>query len=162
SGKDVSGPRNLLGIVEQLVVGKTYVMEILRDGKHVNKDLTMKAMPNSFSVARDEKPLEGSSKQKQKTSVNELKLEVQPLTEELANQLGYSNEVTGVVITSVEPGSAAEEAGLTKGMIIEKIGTTEVSTMDQFNQGLKEAKGKDSVLLLVRNHSGARFVVVQK
>lgn len=162
AGKDVSGPRNLQGIVEQLVVGKTYVMEILRDGKHVNKDLAMKAMPNSFSVAKDEKPLEGSSKEKQKTSVNELKLEVQPLTEELANQLGYSNDVTGVVITSVEPGSAAEEAGLTKGMIIEKIGTTEVSTMDQFNQGLKEAKGKDSVLLLVRNHSGARFVVVQK
>ncbi|WP_417393633.1 Do family serine endopeptidase, partial [Gimesia sp.] len=123
AGKEVSGPRNLQGIVEQLVVGKTYVMEILRDGKHVNKDLTMKAMPNSFSVAKDEKPLEGPGKEKQKTSVNELKLEVQPLTEELANQLGYSDDVTGVVITSVEPGSAAEEAGLTKGMIIEKIGT---------------------------------------
>ncbi|WP_339732284.1 Do family serine endopeptidase [uncultured Gimesia sp.] len=162
ANKDVSGPRNLQGIVEQLVVGKSYMMEILRDGKHVNKNITMKEMPKSFSVAKDEKPLESAKKAKPKTSVNELKIEVQPLTEELANQLGYSDHVKGVVITSVEPGSAAEEAGLMKGMLIEKIGTTEVSSMDQFNQGLKEAKGKDNVLLLVRNHSGARFVVVQK
>jgi len=162
SDKNVTGPRNLQGIVEQLIVGKSYMMELLRDGKHVNQKITMKEMPKSFSVAKDEKPLEGIKKEKQKTSVNELKIEVQPLTEELAHQLGYSDDVKGVVITSVEPGSAAEEAGLMKGMIIEKLGTTEVSTMDQFNQGLKEAKANKSVLLLVRNHSGARFVVVQK
>lgn len=162
ANKDVSGPRNLQGIVEQLAVGKSYMMELLRDGKRINKNITMKEMPNSFSVAKDEKPLDGKKEEKQKASVNELKIEVQPLTEELANQLGYSDHVKGVVITSVEPGSAAEEVGLMKGMIIEKIGTTEVSSMDHFNQGLKEAKGKDSVLLLVRNHSGARFVVVPK
>ncbi|MFH1300601.1 MAG: trypsin-like peptidase domain-containing protein, partial [Planctomycetota bacterium] len=160
--KDVTGPRNLQGIVEQLVVGKAYVMELLRDGKHVNQNITMQEMPKSFSVAKDEKPLEDAKKEKQKTSVNELKIEVQPLTKELGNQLGYADDVKGVVITSVEAGSPAEEAGLMKGMIIEKIGTTEVSTMDHFNQGLKEAKDKKSVLLLVRNHSGARFVVVQK
>lgn len=162
AGKDVSGPRNLQGIVEQLSVGKSYTMELLRDGKRVHKQVTMQEMPKSFSVAKNESPLEDSSKGKQKTSVNDLKIEVQPLTKELANQLGYSDDVNGVVITSVEPGSAAEEAGLMKGMIIEKIGTTEVTTMDQFNLGLKEAKEKDRVLLLVRNHSGARFVVVQK
>lgn len=162
AGKDVSGPRNLQGIVEQLSVGKSYTMELLRDGKRVHKQVTMQEMPKSFSVAKNESPMEDSSKGKQKTSVNDLKIEVQPLTKELANQLGYSDDVNGVVITSVEPGSAAEEAGLMKGMIIEKIGTTEVTTMDQFNLGLKEAKEKDRVLLLVRNHSGARFVVVQK
>ncbi|MEQ8853372.1 Do family serine endopeptidase [Gimesia sp.] len=162
AGKDVSGPRNLQGIVEQLSVGKSYTMELLRDGKRVQLQVTMQEMPKSFSVAKNESPLEDSSKGKQKTSVNDLKIEVQPLTKELANQLGYSDDVNGVVITSVEPGSAAEEAGLMKGMIIEKIGTTEVTTMDQFNLGLKEAKEKDRVLLLVRNHSGARFVVVQK
>lgn len=162
AGKDVSGPRNLQGIVEQLSVDKSYTMELLRDGKRVHKQVTMQEMPKSFSVAKNESPLEDSSKGKQKTSVNDLKIEVQPLTKDLANQLGYSDDVNGVVITSVEPGSAAEEAGLMKGMIIEKIGTTEVTTMDQFNLGLKEAKEKDRVLLLVRNHSGARFVVVQK
>lgn len=162
AGKEVSGPRNLQGIVEMLEVGDSYTMELLRDGKHINKQVTMQEMPNSFSVAKNESPLDGSGKKKQKTSVNDLKIEVQALTKDLASQLGYSDDVHGVVITSVEPGSAAEEAGLMKGMIIEKIGTTEVSTMDQFNLGLKEAKDKDSVLLLVRNHSGARFVVVQK
>ncbi|MCA9017522.1 MAG: Do family serine endopeptidase, partial [Planctomycetaceae bacterium] len=115
ANKDVSGPRNLQGIVEQLIVGKTYVMEILRDGKHINQNITMKEMPKSFSVAKDEKPLEGDKQEKSKTSVNELKIEVQPLTEELAHQLGYSDHVKGVVITSVEPGSPAEEAGLMKG-----------------------------------------------
>ncbi len=162
AGKDVSGPRNLQGIVEQLKVGKSYTMELLRDGKRIHEQVTMQEMPKSVSVAKNESPLDDSSKPKQKTSVNDLKIEVQPLTKELSSQLGYSDDVRGVVITSVEPGSAAEEAGLMKGMIIEKIGTTEVSTMDQFNLGLKEAKDKDSVLLLVRNHSGARFVVVQK
>ncbi len=162
AGKDVTGPRNLQGIVEQLVVGKSYVMELLRDGKHVNQNISMKEMPKSFSVANDEKPLDGTKKEKQQTSVNDLKIEVQPITQELAEQLGYSDNVKGVVITSVEPGSAAEEAGLLKGMIIEKIGTTEVSSMDQFNQGLKLSKDKKSVLLLVRNHSGARFIVVPK
>lgn len=162
AGKDVSGPRNLQGIVERLIVGKSYKMELLRDGKHINQNLVMKEMPKRFSVAKDEKPFDGTKKEKQKTSLNDLKIEVQNLTGELANQLGYSDGVKGVVITSVEPGSAAEEAGLMKGMIIEKIGTTEVSNLDDFNQGLKQAKDKKSVLLLVRNQSGARFVVVQK
>jgi len=162
AGKDVTGPRNLQGIVEQLIVGKSYVMELLRDGKHINQNIAMKEMPKSFSVAKDEKPLEDTKKEKQKTSVNVLKIEVQPITQELAQQLGYSDNVKGVVITAVEPGSAAEEAGLMRGMVIEKIGTTGVSTMDDFNQGLKESKDKKSMLLLVRNHSGARFVVVPK
>ena len=42
ANKDVSGPRNLQGIVEQLVVGKSYMMELLRDGKRINKNVTMK------------------------------------------------------------------------------------------------------------------------
>jgi len=162
AGKDVTGPRNLQGIVEQLEVDKSYVMEVLRDGKRINQNIIMKGMPKSFSVAKDEKPLEDAKKEKQKTSVNVLKIEVQSLSQELAQQLGYAENVKGVVITAVEPGSAAEEAGLMKGMIIEKIGTTAVSTMDQFNQGLMDSKDKKSVLLLVRNNSGARFVVVPK
>ncbi|MFK7778609.1 MAG: Do family serine endopeptidase [Gimesia sp.] len=162
SGDDVTGPRNLQGIVEQLIVDKSYVMELLRDGKRINKNITMKEMPKNLTLAKDEKPIEGSKKEKQKTSVNVLKIEVQALSQELAEQLGYSDNVKGVVITGVEPGSAAEEAGLMKGMIIEKIGATMVSTMDQFSQGLKESKDKKSVLLLVRNNSGARFIVVPK
>src|SRR5690606_35157632 len=47
-------------------------------------------------------------------------MRVQPLTPELAEQLSV-DEAEGVVVSSVEPGSPAEEAGLRRGDVILEI-----------------------------------------
>ena len=44
-------------------------------------------------------------------------MSLQPLTKELAEQFGVKSD-SGVVISDIEPGSAAEEAGLEPGDVI--------------------------------------------
>ena len=69
--------------------------------------------------------------------------------------------VSGVVITGVKPGSAADKAGLEDGMVISKVGHTMVDSLDDFRTATKSASVKDGVLMLVRAGDASRFVVVK-
>ncbi len=49
-GKEVNGPRELQLIVEQLDQGKSYKLDILRNGKEQALDVILKPMPKSYGV----------------------------------------------------------------------------------------------------------------
>lgn len=92
--------------------------------------------------------------------VPSLGLEVAPLNEKLAEQLGVEGVREGVVITNVTPGSAADLAGLTAGWVITQVNRDSVASVEEMTQALENAEG--DVLLLVRNERGSRFVVVEQ
>src|SRR5881397_575611 len=54
-------------------------------------------------------------------------LQLQNLTQELSDALGYARG-GGVLITAVEPDSPADEAGMERGMVIYRVGKSEVSS----------------------------------
>jgi serine protease Do len=85
---------------------------------------------------------------------------VQPLTKELSQQLGLSN-ATGLVVTGVEEGSPAESAGVKQGDLIERVGSTPVTTVDEFQKATEKLSLKEGVVLHLRNAEGRRFVIVQ-
>ena len=60
-------------------------------------------------------------------------------------------KATGVIITSVTPGSPAEQAGLVKGDIIYRVGNTEVNDPTEFGKVLEQAAKEGGALLLVRD-----------
>lgn len=61
-------------------------------------------------------------------------------------------------MTAVEPGSAAATAGIGPGMLIQEVNRARVDDIGEFK---KAVSGKKSVLLLVRDRGGARYVTVQ-
>src|SRR6266481_2001382 len=65
-------------------------------------------------------------------------MQLQDLSQELGDALGYAR-ARGVLITAVEPGSPADEAGIERGLVIYGIGKSEVSSVKQVEELLRSA-----------------------
>jgi serine protease Do len=63
-------------------------------------------------------------------------LQLQDLNRELSDALGYLRG-RGVLITAVEPDSPAEEAGLTRGLMIYRAGKSETNSIKQIEELLR-------------------------
>jgi serine protease Do len=88
-------------------------------------------------------------------------LTVQPVTPDIAESLGLPQDSKGVVVTGVEPGSSADEAGLRRGDVILEVNREPVKDLASYRKALKNtAKGK-SVLLLVRRGDNTIFLAVK-
>ena len=89
----------------------------------------------------------------------ELGISVQNLTEDLAKQFGYTAG-EGVLITEVEPGSPAQLKGVQEGTLIKEVNRIPVKNVNEFEEALKNNKGKDSVLLKIKNEKDSEYYVV--
>jgi serine protease Do len=87
-------------------------------------------------------------------------LSVQALTGDLRQQLQVPEGTQGVVITDIDPDSAASAAGLQQGDIIVQVNRKPVTTVPDFNLAVKSGASRESTLLLVKRGQGTQFVVV--
>jgi serine protease Do len=115
-----------------------------------------------ITVTLGERPTEvaqgGRSRQNQ-PSQEALGIQVQNLNKDMAQQFGYPLG-EGVIVTGVAAGSAASEAGIQPGDLIQSVNMQSVSSVDEFEQAMAGAKdGK--VLLLVRRGEYSQFVTVR-
>ena len=81
----------------------------------------------------------------------------QNMTAQMAQQYRYSVS-EGVFVCSVEPGSAAEKAGLQMGDVITKIGDTAISDMNDLNAAKKSYRAGDTVTLTIYRAGGTKEV----
>ncbi|MBL9089714.1 MAG: Do family serine endopeptidase [Planctomycetaceae bacterium] len=165
NGTKVHDPRGLQEVVERSVLNTKQKAEVLRDGKKITVEVTARALPKDFGVARmnrgrGDEPAPG----KADTAHDEgLGLEVADVSSAEARQLGFGDDVQGVVISNVAPDSPAQAAGLSEGMLIRKVGKTEVRSAAEFGKAVAEQPKDEGVLLLVRiPEGGNRFVVVER
>lgn len=161
NGREVHGPRSLQGIVEQLKIGETYKMDLLRNGKDLTVNIQINAMPKEYSMSQLKNAEEPAQPQAAPRSFDELGLGVEEVTPEVARQLGFK-QASGVLISSVKEDSPAANAGLREGMLIEKVAGKTVNSPAEFKEALKGASVEKGVLLLVRTTRGAQFVVVKQ
>jgi serine protease Do len=68
------------------------------------------------------------------------------------------SEVQGIVITEIEPGSAAEREGLRAGDVIEEVNRKPVRNLSDATATLRKQEG--SVLLRVWSGGSSRYVVI--
>ena len=163
NGHKISNPRSLQNTVERLEVGKTYKALILRDGEKLELPVTMREMPEDFFIAGRNGLRRGPGKGQapKEESFNDLGVQVKELTPELAKELGYDEKITGLVVTSVDPKGAAALAGISAGLIIEKVGTKKITSAKDLEEALKSVSLKDGVTLLINSPNGKRFVAIQ-
>jgi serine protease Do len=63
-------------------------------------------------------------------------------------------------VTGVEPGSAAEEAMIQAGDVIQSVNRKPVKNVDDFAKIVEKSKGNESLLLLVQRGENSLFVAV--
>jgi serine protease Do len=152
-GREVTTPRELQSLVERADPAKNHRIEIMRDSKKMTLDVGVQVLANPQDMAR-KSPHNDSA-----DPVRAWGLEVQPLTPDIARQLGLT-ESEGVVITRVQNGSGAHQAGLREGMVITRIGNRDISSVADFQAALEGKSLEESLLVLVRTPEGSRFVVI--
>ena len=94
------------------------------------------------------------------TLIQKLGMEIETLTPEVSKQLGYAQKEEGVVISKIKPGSAAAQAGLRPGFLIQAINHKKITTVDEFNEAVNQPDTK-RLLLLVRQGNVTRFYSIK-
>jgi serine protease Do len=87
-------------------------------------------------------------------------VKVQKVTPEIARRQGLSS-AKGVIVTEVQPGSLADQAGIGTGDVIREVNQRPVNTVKDFDQSLRQRRG-DRVLLLVQRGDTAVFFALKR
>jgi serine protease Do len=161
-GHDIKEMRDLPKIVADTPVGKSVEVTVIRNGKEVSKTVKLARLEDGEKQAaltkKDDQPEEKSSVKKT------LGLEVATLSDELRRRYSIQNKVkAGVVITGVEPNSAAAEKRLTPGTVIVSVQREPVSSASDLQAKIEKLKkdGKRSAMFMVSNGSGdTTFVAI--
>jgi len=162
-GRVISDRDDLVDAVERAAPDKNYNLNVLRDGKEMQLTVKLEAMPSDYTPALQRARMHDNPTQQTKPSqqeVSKLGIEVSPLDSQLASQLGVDKEMKGLVVRNVRQGSPAEEAGLEVGDIIQRVGTTTVSNLDDFGAAIEKADLSTGLLLHIKRGKGSAFIVI--
>jgi serine protease Do len=88
-------------------------------------------------------------------------LAVQDLTPQIASQLGLPGDTEGVVVTGVQPGSAAAHAGLSEGDVIAQVNGQAATSVEEFARIVRAGSLEQGYRLRVLNRGGARYVIIR-
>jgi serine protease Do len=156
SGKAVSSPRELQGLVEMAKIGSSQPLTVLREGNRMTLQALSAEQPGDFGLVRTG----GRGGETETSRFEKLGIQVEDLTPQVAQQLGIKAE-HGVAITDVRSGGLADLAGLANGMVITEVNRQGVKSVADFRRALDARPLDKGVLLLVQTAEGNRFVVLR-
>jgi serine protease Do len=131
-------------------------LKVLRDGSP--REITVTPIKRPDTTAKDQGNDNTAPEGGTPTALRGLA--VDNLTPDIALQLRLPANVTGVVVTDVEPGSPAADAGLRSGDVIQHVNRKPVTNVKEFNQALQQS-GNDPVVLLVNRGGQTQFLAVE-
>jgi serine protease Do len=156
NGKPIADANALRLLIASIAPGTTVDMHILRNGEPMNMKLTLAERPTNLEAEN------GNGNNQNNGGENALQgVTVQNMTPDLAQQLQLPATTKGVVVTDVDEASAAAEAGLQRGDVIEQVDRQPVNNKADFNRLVSQAPKSGPVLLLVNRQGLTTFVAIE-
>jgi len=152
NNEEVNSPEELQDKIRDVEIGKNADIEVMRDGKTINFIVEIVEMPTV--------EVEGSESPKEKVFSVQTGIQVEPVTSEIAKEMGLS-WVKGLVITEVVPGSSADDMGLQQGDIVLEASRTEVSSIGEWEKVINKLEPGDTLLLLVFRNQHTYYVPIK-
>ncbi|MGZ3560043.1 MAG: DegQ family serine endoprotease [Thermodesulfobacteriota bacterium] len=146
-GKEVASSKDLPLIVSSTPVGKSITIKLSRNGKVFDRQVKVGEMEQKAEVANAP------------SSHKPLGITVQNITPEIAQGLGLKREA-GVVVTRVEPGSPAANAGIQTGDVIREVDRKPIKDVDDFVQKIEKSKDQENILLFLQRGQNNLFAAV--
>ena len=151
NGQPINGNNDLRLRIGAMTPGTVIHLKIIRNGKAQDVSVTLGEAPagkggNAGGGAAENSPMQG--------------VQVEELTNDIRQQLSLGPDVEGVVVADVPEDSAAAEAGLQRGDVIQQVNRKPVNSVDDYDRLISEA-GKESIVLLVNRRGSTTFIVVQ-
>jgi len=144
-GKKIESPVDLQRAVGLTQPGRAAKLKLLREKREQTIDVKIAEVPDDLQARAG-----GQGK-------DLLGLEVNPLTPELARQLGVRS-TDGVVVASVDDGTPAEAAGVQPGDVIREVNRQRVRNVAEFNKAIQGFKAGDRVMLTLQRAGSSLFV----
>lgn len=145
--------QELPGLVAASPSGKTVKLEILRDGKTINLDVTL-----GKQQAEDVSEKGGDNSQMDEAKKPDvLGLVVKTPSAEDAHELGIKQGI-GVFITRVDSGSAAESNDIRSGDLILEINGRQVNSAGEYQKATSGLKKGSIVRLLIKRGTTTVYV----
>jgi serine protease Do len=146
NGKDVDRMNDLSRMVAATPVGKEVELLLLREGKEMALRVRIGEMKEEAEALTEK-------------GEKDLGMNVQEITPEIAKYFSLE-DTPGVIVTNVEPDSAAADAGITKGDVIKEANRIPVKNLSDYREALKKMKGKTALFLIKRGDS-TLFVTIR-
>jgi serine protease Do len=154
-GEKVDSPKTLSTLVADAGPDDKARITILRDGnrKNLTVRLTEADLPEAVSAnghGSDTHALE-----------DKLGLSLSPLNGMIRQQLGLDEDVSGLVVTAVDPNSEAARKGMRRGDLIVSVDGRPLDDMSELEAQIRKADSDDrSIRILVRRGDGQRFIAL--
>ena len=149
-GKVVKNHRELTRMVGRTPVGKKVKVKVIRDNREKTLIVKIGKRPSEYGTE-----YEGE----EEGEVN-LGLTVQEITPEIKRSLDLPS-TKGVIVTDVEVGSPADEAGFMKYDVILEINRQTIDDMSDYRRVIRKIKPGENVLFYIRRGKTHLFIGVK-
>jgi serine protease Do len=153
--EDVVGVQQFTRLVRETPVGRAVEIKIERDNRDQTLRVTTERFPNfpdgfgGFDIPFPRIRVRDFPQVQLNTTYVQSGIRVERLTDQLRDFFGvYGNG--GVLVTSVDPGSAGEKAGLKAGDVIISIDGRGIRTPNDFSREMR-ARGSKAMLKIIRD-----------
>ncbi len=154
-GVAISDVRSLSRTVADTPVGKTVKVEVWRRGSERTIYVTISELTESKTLAAVQ-----SSKPE---SAEILGMSLVTLTDGLRRKYSVSDQIDGIVVTSVDPNGRTAHKGIQEGDVITEVSQQSVRTPSEFIRKIEEVERakRKSVVLTIIHRGELRFVAVR-
>ena len=151
-GSPVEDAVALQRLVTRTAVGTKVPVKVIRDGREKDLTVTIAEQPDPTRIAQADLA---------EADYAFAGVAVQDLDRETAKELGVKGKTQGVVVTSVEPDSGAEKAGLMPGDVIREINRQPVKSVKEFEKVSSAVKKGENVLILINRRGSSLFLTAK-
>jgi len=151
---DVEDPYDLSLYVGNTKPGSEVTIEVLRSGEE--KEFKIKIGEQDAKLGYPAAP--EAEKGAPPGKADELGLVVRTITPRDARELDVPGSFKGIVVTRVEPGSAAERADVRSGDVVLEINDAKIQNIDDYRKAVKGLKEGDLVRLFIKRGKASVYL----
>ncbi|MEM9147951.1 MAG: Do family serine endopeptidase [Pseudomonadota bacterium] len=148
-GRSVSSSRQLPKLVGAAPSGEPVSLRLVREGREIDREVTLGELGQDQRAALE-------PRRTGRASSDRLGATLEPLDEATRFRLSLEDDLSGVVVTSLQRGGPAERAGLRIGDVILRVGQSDVGSPRELDRALAEAD--DNALMLIHRRGSEIFV----
>ena len=144
---EIRDPSHLKNVVSATKPGTKSRVKVVRKGKVKTIQVILEELNTESQIFSG---VEGKH-------YNSFGFSVQNVSQSLAQKYNFDDDENGVVVTKVDPKSEAYEMGVREGDLIQRVGSDEVNSKNEFKKLVDSSKEDGAVLLLIKREDVSRF-----
>jgi len=159
NGEKIEDSNILRNKVAGTLPGTSIKLSIVRDGNPMEITATLDEFNVDAKKAENQQD-DDENGPSNNTENGKLGLTLQPVTPQVAKQLGLAADSGGLVVMDVDPSGPAADAGISRGDVILEVNKKAVNSVGDIQSAMEKSNGKP-VLLLVNSRGRTVYLTVR-